>query len=95
MPVDGFAESEVLRLAASLELASEHPLAAAIVAARASEGWRCVEPQGFQSVTGQGVAGLSTAARLRSATWRCSRERGSMRRACAPKADGLRREARP
>ena len=35
VPADGFSEAEVLRLAASVERASEHPLAAAIVAAAA------------------------------------------------------------
>jgi Cu+-exporting ATPase len=54
---EGFDESEVLRLAATLERGSEHPLAAAIVAGAEERG---VEPgryEDFDSVTGQGVRG--------------------------------------
>jgi Cu+-exporting ATPase len=53
----GFAEDELLRLAASLERASEHPLAEAIV--RGAEGKRLelAKADNFQSVTGQGVTG--------------------------------------
>jgi Cu+-exporting ATPase len=50
-------EDELLRLAASLERGSEHPLAAAIVAGAVERGLELVEPVGFQSTTGQGVAG--------------------------------------
>ena len=55
--LDGFSEAEVLDLAGSLEAASEHPLAAAIVArARRDElGFRAVE--GFESIPGEGIAG--------------------------------------
>ncbi len=54
---DGMGEDELLRLAASLERGSEHPLAAAIVAGAVERGLELVEPVGFQSTTGQGVAG--------------------------------------
>jgi len=54
----GFEESELLRLAAGLERASEHPLAAAIVAAAQERSLPLAEPSGFQSLTGQGVAGV-------------------------------------
>ena len=91
VPVDGFSESEVLRLAASLELASEHPLAAAIVAGRASEGWRSSSPRVFSPSPGKESPALSTAARFSSATWRYSRCAGRCVKS-APKADGLRRE---
>jgi len=53
----GFSESEIMPLAASLERSSEHPLAAAIVAAAADCGGAIHEPTGFASVTGQGVTG--------------------------------------
>jgi len=48
---------EILALAASLERASEHPLAGAIVAAAGERGLALAEPTGFQSFTGKGVAG--------------------------------------
>jgi Cu+-exporting ATPase len=53
----GFAEGEVLRLAASLERGSEHPLAAAIVAGAEEKGLTLVTAEDFKSVTGQGVSG--------------------------------------
>jgi P-type Cu+ transporter len=51
------AESELLRLIASVERSSEHPLAAAIVQAAEERGLKLNEASGFQSVTGQGVVG--------------------------------------
>jgi len=55
--VVGFDENELLRLAASLERASEHPLAAAIVAAAAERGLALAEATNFRSQTGKGVVG--------------------------------------
>ncbi len=51
------AESEALRLIASLERASEHPLAQAIVQAAEKRGVPLSPVEGFNSVTGQGVEG--------------------------------------
>src|SRR5271169_1478210 len=51
-------ESEILRLAASLERASEHPLAAAIVEAAEVNHLQLIEPDGFRSITGKGVVGI-------------------------------------
>ena len=56
-PVEGVDERELLRLAASLERGSEHPLAAAIVAGAEGRGVELVEAKDFESVTGQGVVG--------------------------------------
>ncbi|MBP6824289.1 MAG: heavy metal translocating P-type ATPase [Acidobacteria bacterium] len=50
-------ESELLRLAASLERASEHPLAAAIVAAAVERKIELVGVDQFESLTGKGVVG--------------------------------------
>ena len=50
-------ESEVLRLAASIERASEHPLAEAIVEGALDKGLNLSETNDFKSVTGQGVTG--------------------------------------
>lgn len=52
----GFAEDEVLRLIASAENRSEHPLALAIVAAAKARGLALAEPAGFTSDPGLGVA---------------------------------------
>ncbi|MHB9111014.1 MAG: copper-transporting P-type ATPase [Thermoleophilia bacterium] len=54
---EGFTEDEVLRMAASLERASEHPLAEAIVSGAEEKGVELVKTNNFQSVTGKGVAG--------------------------------------
>jgi P-type Cu+ transporter len=53
----GFAEDEVLRLAASLERASEHPLAAAIVNAAKERNLVLSEPKDFDAPAGKGVVG--------------------------------------
>ncbi len=53
----GFDRDRLLRLAASLERASEHPLARAIVDGAADQALALANPQAFQSVTGQGVTG--------------------------------------
>jgi Cu+-exporting ATPase len=53
----GHDEDELLRLAASLERASEHPLAAAIVAGAEARGLTLSRVEAFRSVTGQGVTG--------------------------------------
>jgi Cu+-exporting ATPase len=50
-------ENEVLTLAASLERASEHPLAAAIVAGAQARDLQLLPVDAFESVTGQGVRG--------------------------------------
>ncbi len=53
----GHAENDVLRLAAALERASEHPLALAIVTAAEQRGLPGATAANFQSITGQGVTG--------------------------------------
>jgi len=53
----GLDRKEILRLAASIERASEHPLAAAIVAAAEKEGAIPVNTKEFRSLTGRGVIG--------------------------------------
>jgi cation transport ATPase/YHS domain-containing protein len=53
----GFEENEVLRLAASLERASEHPLAEAIVRGAEEKGIQLAPTDRFESITGQGVTG--------------------------------------
>lgn len=50
-------ENEILRLAASLEKGSEHPLGEAIVAESGDRGLRLSEPESFQAEVGHGVEG--------------------------------------
>ena len=57
LPEGGFDANELLRLAASLEQNSEHPLAAAIVQGARERGLDAAAAQDFRSVTAGGVAG--------------------------------------
>ena len=56
-PAGGTGADRLVRLAASLERASEHPLAAAIVAGAESRGVDMAPVESFESVTGKGVRG--------------------------------------
>jgi len=57
LPEDGHDEAEVLRLAASLERGSEHPLAEAIVRGAEERGVDFAKAEDFEAVTGKGVKG--------------------------------------
>ena len=57
VPASGFAKTDILTMAASLERSSEHPLAAAIVAASRERGLAIEDPADFASLTGKGVSG--------------------------------------
>jgi Cu+-exporting ATPase len=56
-PSSGLSEGDLLRFAAGVERASEHPLAAAIRAAAKEKGIVLTEPEGFRSTGGLGVQG--------------------------------------
>jgi Cu+-exporting ATPase len=56
--VDGVEENEILRLVASVEARSEHPLAESIVGYARGRGLRLGLVQSFESVTGRGVLGV-------------------------------------
>jgi len=57
-PAGGMSEQELLRLVASLEQASEHPLASAIVAAAHDRGLVLSQPSDFHANPGRGVSGI-------------------------------------
>jgi Cu+-exporting ATPase len=63
-PIGGFNPDELLSLAAGLERASEHPLAAAIVQGAKERGLEPSNVLEFQSVTGQGVRGRLNGKRI-------------------------------
>lgn len=54
-PLNGFTEAEVLRLAASAEWGSEHPLGGAIVHHARARGLELVRPERFDAVPGRGI----------------------------------------
>jgi len=57
IPASGFNDSELIRLVASLEQGSEHPLGAAVVAAAKANGIALAPATDFQSITGRGIQG--------------------------------------
>jgi P-type Cu+ transporter len=57
VPGEGFNETEVVRLAASIEKGSEHPLAAAILQSAVRQGLKLSTVADFQSVPGKGIQG--------------------------------------
>jgi Cu+-exporting ATPase len=58
LPVEGVAEGELLRFAASLEQSSEHPLGAAIVRLAQKRGLRLGRSYGFEARPGAGAIGV-------------------------------------
>ena len=63
-PADGVSETELLRLTASLERGSEHPLASAFVQAASERGVDLTTPTEFQATTGKGVSGVVDGKRM-------------------------------
>ncbi|MBT2472250.1 copper-translocating P-type ATPase [Streptomyces sp. ISL-66] len=57
-PAEGVEESQLLRLAGSLEHASEHPIARAIATGAAERAGQLPVPEGFENVAGLGVQGV-------------------------------------
>jgi P-type Cu+ transporter len=55
VPLNGFAEADLLRLAAAAEVGSEHPLGEAVIARSRELGLELPPVEGFQSVTGKGI----------------------------------------
>lgn len=76
VPATGFEEGDVLRLAASVEKASEHPLALAIVAAATERKLELTEVSAFDSPTGKGVVGTVDGRRAVLGNSRFLRETG-------------------
>ena len=58
VPAHGYVENEILRFAASIERASEHPLAQAVVAAAAERRLELVQVLGFDAPAGKGAVGM-------------------------------------
>lgn len=93
-PAAGFTADEILRLAASLERGSEHPLAAAIVKGAESRNLPLVDSRDFQSVTGKGVIGNVEGRRMLLGTAMLLHEQQISCDALQNRMDALRREGR-
>lgn len=72
----GIDENELLRLVASAERGSEHPLGAALVASAQQRGLALAQPQGFQAVAGHGIEASVDARRVLIGNGRLFSERG-------------------
>ncbi|MDI9850057.1 heavy metal translocating P-type ATPase [Rhodoblastus sp. 17X3] len=87
---EGSAEADVLRLAASVERASEHPLARAIVAAAEARGLALSSVEDFDSPTGRGALGTVEGRHILLGNARFLGERGISTESLAKEADKLR-----
>jgi Cu+-exporting ATPase len=92
-PAEGFTDEEVLRLAASLERGSEHPLAGAIVKGAEARGLSLAEAREFQSVTGKGVVAQVDGRHVALGNLALLRDQGVAWGDLPPEETSLRREA--
>jgi Cu+-exporting ATPase len=91
VPAHGFEEAGLLRLAASVERASEHPLALAIVEAAKQRGIATSEVSDFDSPTGRGALGTVEGRKIVLGNARFLSDEGIATDALAGQADELRR----
>ena len=92
VPAIGFTESDVLRLAASVERASEHPLAVAIVRAAGERGVSISPVVDFDSPTGRGAVGIVEGKRVALGNAKFLGELGIGVTGLANQAEELRRD---
>ncbi|HZI08503.1 MAG TPA: copper-translocating P-type ATPase, partial [Archangium sp.] len=89
---EGMDEARLLHLAASLERASEHPLAAAVVAGAEARGAVLTAARDFRSVTGKGVTGRVGGSEVALGNVALLESLGVDAGALRPRAEALRRE---
>ena len=92
IPATGFDADEVLRLAASLDQGSEHPLAETIVRAARERGMVLDKPENFESGTGIGVRGQVAGRQLALGNTALMEQMGVSVAALVPQAEALRAE---
>jgi Cu+-exporting ATPase len=91
-PAAGFEEAELLRLAASLERGSEHPLADAILRAAKDRNLTLSEAKNFDSPIGRGVVGTVDGRKIVLGNPKFLAEQGVPTESLEPDAEALRRE---
>ena len=89
----GMSEEKLLRFAASLEKASEHPLAAAIVAGAGERGVRPADAAKFASHTGKGVSGTVEGVKVLLGNRRLMEDANVSAAELAVRAEAMRKEA--
>ena len=94
IPAEGNDEEGLLKLAASLERASEHPLAAAIVQGAREREIDLQEPEEFESHTGRGVSGQVNGKQVLLGNTRLLEEFEVKWQGLAPEADSLRAQGK-
>ena len=87
-------QQDLLRLAASVEKGSEHPLGEAIYARAEEQGLALAEPQGFQAVAGHGVEAEVDGRRVLVGNLKLMNERGMAANGLAQQIDHLQQEAK-
>ena len=91
-PAPGWDEATLLRLAAAVERASEHPLALAIVEAARARGLDLPEVSGFEAPTGRGALGLVEGKKIALGNAALLAAQGIDAASLGPAADRLRQE---
>jgi len=92
VPAQAFDEITVLSLAASLERGSEHPLAAAIVAAATEREMKIEDVSEFRSLTGKGITGKVGQRQVAVGNLGLFQDLGVESATLAPRADAFRRD---
>jgi Cu+-exporting ATPase len=92
LPQQGISEPELLRLVASLERGSEHPLAAAIVKGAEAAGLSLTDAADFNSMTGKGVTGAIAGKQIAVGNAELFRALSINPEPLAKQADALRKE---
>jgi Cu+-exporting ATPase len=91
---NGFTEEQILGWAAGLDLASEHPLAKAVVAGAEAKLVKPAQVTDFESITGQGVRGKSAGRTLALGNTALMTASGAKFESLGEEADRLRRQGR-
>jgi Cu+-exporting ATPase len=92
VPAPGFAETDMLRMAAALEASSEHPLGAAILDAAKEKGLTPPDAGDFRTLTGKGVTGVVDGKPVAIGNARLMQEVGIASGDLAARAEELRRD---
>lgn len=90
--LQGFLDDDILQLGASLERASEHPLAAAIIKGAEQRSLTLVEVKDFQSISGKGITGMVVGRKVAIGNQQLFVESGIEIIALLERADALRAE---
>jgi Cu+-exporting ATPase len=92
IPAEGFQETQLLQSVASLEKASEHPLAAAIIAGAKEKNIELITVAEFQSITGKGIVGSLQGKRIGVGNAALMQDLGASSDTLQERAESLRKE---